>query len=207
MAGEVSHVIYGARLLSFLGEENIKQPSFWAGTLFPDIRHLGIISRQITHPKDIDLKSLTGGSDFATGLRVHAWIDSTREKFLRQADVKDALPWHPFVPHALKLFEDEILYDQYSAWPDIDLILDTVYPEEIMYVADEVVIKRWHDILRLYFGQKPNDDSRYQLSLDIGLSKNSAKEINSLVRKLKADQSVSELVNKFLLHLESLLIK
>src|SRR3990167_5683372 len=77
MAGEVAHVVYGARVLTYLGDK-VTGPEFWAGTLFPDIRHLGIISRQHTHPDNVSLETLVGTGDFETGMRVHAWVDATR---------------------------------------------------------------------------------------------------------------------------------
>lgn len=204
MAGEVVHVVYGARILSYL-KDKVKGPSYWTGTLFPDIRHLGIVSRHHTHPKDVSLESLVGEDDFHTGIRVHAWVDSTREKFLSDRNMKETLPWHPFVPHAIKLLEDELVYDKYNDWNLIHRSLNTVLSEEIYYVNSEQYIRQWHTILQNYFRSKPNDESRKELSVAIGLSENSAIEVNNVIHTLAKNKQATQLIDDFAVYLESLL--
>lgn len=204
MAGEVGHVVYAARVATFLGEK-VGSVSFWAGTLLPDIKHLGIKSRQSTHPEDVSLDKLVGKNDFETGMRVHAWIDETRNKFLEQSNIKEILPWHPFVPHALKLLEDEWLYDRFDDWNLIHRSLNKVYEEEIQLIQSKKHIIKWHDILQTYFKEKPNNASRYQLSVDIGLSKASAEEVNSIVETLKKEPKTKRLTDQLIYHLEGLL--
>lgn len=204
MAGEVAHVVYGARLLTHL-EGKIKSPSYWTGTLFPDIRHLGVISRHHTHPKDVSLENMVGKNDFHTGMRVHAWVDSTREKFLGDKNIKETLPWHPFVPHSLKLMEDELLYGKYDDWNLIHRSLNEVLDDEIYYVNSEEYIRQWHTILQQYLDQKPTDKARKELSMAIGLSENSAKEVNSVVAMLLKNKRAKTLIDEFLEHLEMLL--
>lgn len=205
MAGEVAHVVYAARLLTYLGDE-VKYPSYWAGTLFPDVRHLGVVSRQHTHPADVSLHTLVGETDFHTGMRVHAWVDATREHFLRTQKMKEYLPWHPFVPHSLKLLEDEILYGRYDDWNLIYRVLNQVYEPELFYVDSKQHVQLWHTILQKYLKNPPNDESRYDLSIAIGLSKNSAEEVNSVVAMLRADKRSRQLLEGFMRHFEHLLL-
>lgn len=204
MAGEVAHVVYGARVLTYL-DDKVTSPEFWAGTLFPDIRHLGIVSRQRTHFDNVSLETLAGGRDFETGMRVHTWVDATRDQFLREANMKEALPWHPFVPHALKLVEDDLLYGRFDDWNLIQRALNKIYDEELHYVNSLQHINTWHSVLQDYFKQAPTDETRYQLALSIGLSEDSAGEINSVVRLLKSDTRTSKLIEQFIRHLELLL--
>jgi hypothetical protein len=204
MAGEISHVVYGARTLEYL-DDKVKAPSFWAGTLFPDIRHLGIVSRRRTHPGDVSLGTLAGGNDFETGMRVHAWIDSTRNRFLEEANIKESLQWHPFVPHALKLFEDELLYERFDDWNLIERVLNKVHDQELKYVNSLQHITKWHDLLRNYFEQKPDNDSRFKLSIAIGLSEHSAEEVNNVVAMIKADNRAEALIERLVHHFEFLL--
>ncbi len=204
MAGEIGHVVYGARLLTYLGGK-VKDTSFWIGVLFPDIRHLGVVSRHRTHPRDIALRSLVGRGDFATGMRVHAWVDVTRDTYLSEQNVKEILPWHPFVPHALKLLEDEMLYDSYDDWDVISRLLNKVHDEELGFVADERAIATWHGILRQYFKKKPTDASRAELAGGIGLTAVNAREINSLVKRLREDGAAPEIIRGFWQYLEDIL--
>ncbi len=205
MAGEVAHVVYAARLLKHL-EGKVSDSRYWAGTLFPDIRHLGLISRHRTHPQNVGLTSLVGKNDFDTGMRVHAWIDATREKFWQEANMKESLPWHPFVPHAVKLLEDELIYDLFADWNLVQRSLSAIYEEELYYVSSREGIQRWHDTLQRYFKRRPDAASRQQLSLDIGLSQSSAEEVNGVVEQLRENKLTQQLVEKFHLHLEQLLV-
>jgi len=204
MAGEVGHVVYGARLLTYLNDR-VQQPAFWAGTLFPDIRHLGAVSRHRTHPENVSLESLVGKNDFATGLRTHAWIDRVREEFLREHNIKEVLMWHPFVPHALKLIEDEFLYDRFDDWNLIQRVLNKVYEDELELVPAREKVIRWHEVLQSYLREPPTDDSRRQLSLDIGLSEAMANEINLVVQALQKNKETRKVIDRFLAHLENLL--
>jgi len=204
MAGEVAHVVYGARVLAFLGEK-VKTPLFWVGTLFPDIKNLGAALKKHTHPDGVTLGSLAGENDFETGARVHAWIDHTRELFLSNQRMKERLRWHPFVPHSLKLLEDEILYDRFDDWEIIFRALNRVRDEELKIVSSRDQVRRWHDILQEYLAEKPSDESRYKLSLAIGLSENSAQEVNSVVASLRTDGEAVKLIDEFVRHLEILL--
>lgn len=204
MAGEIGHVVYAARLLTYLADD-VKDPIYWAGTLFPDIRHLGVISRHRTHPDSVSLSSLVGSNDFLTGMRVHSWLDAIREKFLRDEHMKEYLPWHPFVPHALKLVEDAMLYEHFDDWNLIHRLLNKIYPDELYYVDSKEQVKKWHHLLQKYLKQAPTDDSRYQLALAIGLSTNSAEELNTVVHMLEEDKRTKQLLQKFLQHLEQVL--
>lgn len=204
MAGEVGHVVYAARLLTYLGDQ-VRTPTYWIGTLFPDIRHLGVVSRQRTHIKDITLQTLVGPNDFHTGMRVHAWIDRTREKFFLDHHIKEQLPWHPFVPFALNLLEDEMLYDHFDDWNLISKALATTAPEEEQYCGSVPTIKLWHTLLQDYLKRKPNNASRQELIHAIGLSEVAAQESNTVITQLKKDGRAVKLLEEFWRHLEDLL--
>lgn len=204
MAGEVGHVVYAARVLDYLGDA-VKGPDYWVGTLFPDIRHLGVVSRHRTHPDSVSLQSLVGKNDFMTGMRVHSWIDQTREYFLRRENIKETLPWHPFVPHALKLMEDELLYDMFDDWNLVLRTLNRVHEDELVFTSNEERVTEWHQVLRDYLREKPTDASRYELTLAIGLSEKVAEELNSVVQQLQKDAKTQEVVQRFWHHLEKVL--
>lgn len=204
MAGEIGHVVYAARVRTYLGEK-VSGHLYWIGTLFPDIRHQGIISRHRTHAAGVTLQTLTGATDFATGMRVHSWVDSTRQRFLSELNIKELLPWHPFVPHALKLLEDEFLYDGFDDWDFVSRQLNKVYEDELYFVAERDRIHAWHTVLQEYFAHAPTDLSRYKLSLAIGLSEQSAEEVNSVVARLRDHEESRALIERFLHHLEYLL--
>ncbi|MBI4022200.1 MAG: hypothetical protein HY372_02490 [Candidatus Andersenbacteria bacterium] len=204
MAGEVSHVVLAARVLTRLGEA-VRTPAYWAGTLFPNIRHLGIVSRERTHDPQVSLATLIGESDFICGMRVHAWVDMTRSRFLMEANIKELLPWHPLVPHALTLVEDATLYGHFDDWNLIHRVLNKVYEEELAAVHEPQHVRRWHTILQDYIRQPPTYESWLKMSGDLGLSESSAEEINYVVRLLQADPRTGTVLDRMVHHIEYLL--
>lgn len=204
MAGEIGHVVYAARLLTFLGPR-VRDPLYWVGTLFPDIRHLGIVSRRRTHPSNVGLSSLPASSDFFTGLRVHAWIDATREKFFQEQHIKEQLPWHPFVPFCLNLLEDRLLYSYFDDWNLIHRLLNDVHHEELEFVNERSFIERWHTIIQKYVQEAPSNASRSTLMRGIGLSSRAAAESEHVLNLLEADGRAQKLLEKFWGHVEDIL--
>jgi hypothetical protein len=204
MAGEVGHIVYAARMLTHL-EGRVHDPLYWVGTVFPDIRHLGVVSRRRTHAGDTNLQSLVGHNDFHTGMRIHAWIDATREKFLRDQHMKEHLPWHPFVPFCLNLLEDELLYPYFDDWNLIHRLLNKTYADELIYCSSTSSLQTWHTLLQHYFKNAPTDDSRAELAEAIGLSPEVARESNNIVRLLKSDGRATKMLESFWQHLETIL--
>lgn len=197
-------MVYAARVLARLGEA-VRTPAYWAGTLFPNIHHLGIVSRRRTHDARVSLETVVGESDFATGQRVHAWVDTTRSYFLAELNVKELLPWHPLVPHALTMVEDAALYGHFDDWNLIHRALNKVYEEELAAVHETAHVRRWHTILQDYFHQPPQYESWLALSRNMGLSESSAEEINHVVRLLQADPRTNAVIERTVRHFEYLL--
>lgn len=204
MASEISHVVYAARLLTYLGK-SVKDPAYWAGTLFPNIRHLNIHSRHFTHPRSVGLSSLPGKNDFLTGMRVHAWVDATQGHYLDKEQSKETLPWHPLVSHAFKLLEDEILYEKFDDWELIRRVLMKIREDELFYVDSRLAIQKWHGALQDYMREKPSDNSRFVFLETLGMNSGVVEEINTLIGRLKTDPRAMDVLSGFWQHLEHLL--
>lgn len=204
MAGEIGHVVYAARVLDHLGDA-VADHSYWVGTLLPNMYQLNEGLRHRTHPMDVSLRTLRGESDFATGLRVHAWVDSTRAYFLQRQHMKEVLPWHPYVPLALKLVEDALLYEHFDDWNLVYRLLNTLHTEEHLYVSDEVVLRQWHSILQHYLRERPSEATRLQLCRSLGLSDAGAAEVVTLTHQLERNGAAQELLIDFWRHFEDLL--
>jgi hypothetical protein len=204
MASEISHVVYAARLLTYLGKK-VKDPSYWAGTLFPNIRHLNGPSRHLTHPEKVGLSSLVGKNDFLTGMRVHAWIDATQGHYLDMQHSKETLPWHPLIAHAYKLLEDEVVYDTFDDWELIRRVLMKVREDELFYVDSRLAIQKWHGALQDYVRHHPSDKSRLAYMEAMDISPSVGEEINHLIARLKEDRRTKKVMEDFWQHLERLL--
>lgn len=204
MPSEISHVVYAARLLTNLGD-SVKEPSYWLGTVFPNIRHLNVVSRYPLHVDKVTLYSLVSNTDFVTGMRVHAWIDATSVHFYHSYNAQELLPYHPLLKPALRITEDKLLYDYFPDWNLIHRLLNTVHEFETNLVDEEKFIKQWHTMLQNYFSHQPNKDSITDWLVREGATKHSANEIYALSEQLAEDKKVKNFFRDFWQHLEQLL--
>lgn len=204
MASEIGHVIYAARVLTNLGDA-VKHPTYWSGTLFPNIYHIGATTRHTTHPDKVSLYSLVGSDDFITGLRVHAWIDATRDQFFGDQHAKERLPWHPLTRMALSLLEDQLLYGHFDDWNLIHRSLNNIDSHEFSFQPERSTINLWHTAVQDYLIEPPSDKSRQELLVRKGISKHIVSEINDLVMKLGNNKAATELLFNFWRHLEDVL--
>ncbi|HLC49009.1 MAG TPA: hypothetical protein VJI96_01325 [Candidatus Andersenbacteria bacterium] len=205
MAGEIAHIVYAARLLTHM-KDNVSYPSYWVGTVFPDIYRIGRISRFPTHIRPVSLSALVGNNDFTTGVRVHSWVDATHELYFKEHAIFEKLPWHPLLPFAFELFEDEVLYDSYEDWHLIIRALATVDPDEERMIHNRPHIQAWHALLQTYFRSAPSDESRLAYMEKLQLSSHSAKEINSIVSDLREHTTAKEILMNYIQTIEHILI-
>lgn len=140
------------------------------GSLFPDIRYLGGISREETHYPNIQLHDLLDtSSPFEKGKKFHSYVDSIRSNLVIASGIQNYFPdvprehFHTF----LKLIEDEILFDDTDSFFAIDA-LDSIYDEEVRVVSHEHA-QNWHAKLQNYFSLRPcqllDTLAKYNLSL------------------------------------------
>lgn len=205
MAGEIAHIIYSARLLTYLGED-VSDPSYWTGALFPDIYRIGRTSRYPTHPRPVTLSTLVGKNDFTTGMRTHSWIDDTREKYFREHAPFEKLSWHPLLPFAFELFEDELLYSYYNDWSHIIRILSTIHPDEERIIHNRPHIQAWHALLQNYFRSRPSSTTRIVLMEKLQIPSSIAQEVNEVVGDLQSNGTAKEILMDYIQAIEHILI-
>lgn len=204
MAGEIAHVVYAARVLTTLGER-VSHSSYWTGTVFPDIYRIHVAGRYPTHPRPVSLATIIGTNDFRTGMRVHAWIDETRSKYMHEVRAYERLPWHPLLPYALELLEDELLYDAYDDWDAVCRSLEHTHPDEVTIIHEQAQLHTWHTALTNYFQDAPSDISRAAFAKDTGIPESTAHDTNTLLHTLRASSTSQELLHGYIGELEQML--
>lgn len=205
MAGEIAHVIYAARLLTHLGNK-VTHSSYWVGALFPDIYRIERTSRFPTHPRPVSLATLVGTHDFITGMRTHSWIDDTREKYFREHSAFEKLSWHPLLPFAFELFEDEILYNSYDDWDHIIRILSHVLPDEERIIHNRPHIQAWHALLQNYFRNPPSEKSRSRYMEQLHIPTAVIEEINGVVEDLHSSGTAKKILMEYIRVVEHILL-
>ncbi|HWZ65843.1 MAG TPA: hypothetical protein VNX65_03525 [Patescibacteria group bacterium] len=204
MAGPVSHIVYAEKALQdFLPEKDKRQ--FAIGNIFPDIRYLGVIDRELTHFKDVTLKDIHKEADsFRAGMLFHSIIDETREAFVLKHDSYSGLPDSHLSTIALKVCEDIRLYHEVQDWHVYIDYLKTIEPEERAFNIPTERIEEWHAMHRAFFADfPPNEDNKFFFAL--GFNKQQVSEIFDLVKIIIQSNIVDNYLYNFYDNLEQLL--
>jgi hypothetical protein len=158
-AAPIFHVYIAEKWLEVFGEcDESEKKAFIIGTLFPDIRYLGVIRREETHETGIGIDDILKTTDpFQRGMRLHAFVDETRARLLEESGIMSLLHEVPDEHRVtfLKFLEDEVLYSV-SDWAHIRDYLGSFNADpEIDYRVSNSSLNKWHGILENYFSQGP----------------------------------------------------
>ncbi len=165
-AAPIMHAYVAKIWLDKLGAKNQDQAAFYVGTLFPDIRYLGQCKRKNTHFKKVTLAEVQAQpNSFYKGLKLHSWLDETREKFAVEYGVYQHLEGIPKKHRAsfLKFLEDELIFKKVD-WQKVKSSLSNTYVYQEEFGADPKSLFIWHNFLKIYFSFPPSE-SLSQLAL------------------------------------------
>jgi hypothetical protein len=158
-AAPFTHLILAEKFLECSAPvDEIQKRDFMAGNLFPDIRHLGEISRTKTHEKGLTLQDVGhSSSPFTTGMRLHAFVDEVREHFALKSGIYDELEaWGPqYRASLLKFIEDEIFYDWIEPCCFVSFF-EEVLEEELAWGSSLSCTEEWHRFCQGYLRDRPS---------------------------------------------------
>lgn len=196
MASQVSHIVYGKEIFDDCKDKNLSWPEFLVGTVFPDIRYIAKIDRGITHKFNTSKKQIPNKS-FEAGMYVHSYVDEKREKILERKGIYNlgfAKNW--LYSTALKLVEDQILYDKYHDWDEAIKALDIYYEEEYKYVPDKEIVKKWHSLTKKLFKVKPSNKTIREIILRMGIDENVCAEVLKQMQMIKSNKKAMSILSE-----------
>lgn len=194
MATSITHTVLAKKLYDKL-HLTIDENEFMVGNIFPDIRYLGGISREKTHIENPDFNKIQNKNAFSAGVLAHSLVDKLVNDFAK-------LYIYPFCNNnefraiSVKLLEDELLYAKIADWNKYDSAFDKIYPGELEFDISPDAIKKYHQIAKNYFSQKPNELSRKEMFSECGFSDEKIIKINTLISKLRENPKIIESINK-----------
>lgn len=157
MAAPVAHIFVALALLNSGKLKVDDKQAFILGTSFPDIRYLNVIKREKTHKKNVTWGDVVNASSsFEAGMLLHALLDRVREDYVETHHLYDQLPNNPYRAHVLKFFEDTLLYNYVTEWPQTTTYFDTITQEEKTYGITMPYLRIWHKLLQQYISQHPS---------------------------------------------------
>lgn len=205
MATQITHIATADKLFADLFTQFNKK-EFYIGTVFPDIRFLGDISRDATHFYDIDLGDvLKEENSFMAGLKFHCLLDLVREDFVEREGIYSLFTTKARKYTPPKLLEDELFYSKVDNWDEIIGYLDTILPEEESYGVPRQNIEKWHKNLQEYFSQAPSDESRLRHAFGLGISAEMIEAERQSLAELRSIPRAKEIAQEFYDRLEELI--
>ncbi len=184
MASSITHIVYGKKVFERL-DNSLSWPEFVAGTLLPDIRYISGIDREKVHFPVVSEKEIPLNSSFNAGLYTHSFIDRKREEIVRDKGIYTYVSDNYEDGTAIKLLEDEFLYDRYNDWGGTIKLLDSFYPEEYLVVSDKAILKKWHRMNQEYFRTLPSPKTWSKFTLDLGFDENLIKKLLDEIAKIR----------------------
>lgn len=133
--------------------------AFLVGTLFPDIRYLGVIEREETHFTQVSISDVAEESDpFTAGMLFHSYVDLVREEHMIESGIYAHLPNHPMLAQAMKFAEDKILFSTYwSIGSMTSQMMEHVRDEEAAFGIARTALIQWHLFHQVYLSIGPSD--------------------------------------------------
>jgi len=167
-AGPMMHVALGQYWLDTIepGYDESRRKLFLLGTVFPDIRYLGVIKRHQTHYQNVSLSDIKNEkSAFMQGMLFHSFVDEYRKNWIQQHRSYQRIQEIPsrYRDTFLKLVEDQILDEHYN-WNEFKQALLSIPQEEKNFKISDAALTQWHTGLTLYFATSPST-ILYQISM------------------------------------------
>ena len=191
MSAPVSHFVYAKFYLDRHPERDGE--AFLAGSVFPDIHHLGTVDRKATHPsKPITAEMMKSESDsWTAGTQHHNRIDEAWRAYVEKNApelYEDALS-----VKALKMLEDETTYPMIPDWLPIRVALRVVPNQEQKLVAHDVSLK-WHRLLIKQVVAPPSRERRDNFLRELKYEDEAMDLLDRRVRALRVDPKVQKLI-------------
>ncbi len=155
-AAPLTHLVIAEEYLAHHPE--MERKAFLVGTVFPDIRYLGNVTRSETHEFGLTLTDISEcASSFRAGMKLHSFVDEIRENLVTQWKIYDILKDVEGKHHAtlLKLIEDEILYDRVDVSDFLPLFYQ-IDENETEFGITSPQAQKWHLFVVGYLNQKPS---------------------------------------------------
>lgn len=197
MSALIGHAVYGKRVLDkyFPGQN---EAEFFVGTTFPDIRNLGVISRDQTHLAGVRLADLQAcESSFDLGFKLHSLIDDVHFRFMKENGIYNFSPDLRFAVQAFKVFEDRLLYPKLDCWVRISGYFDQIFDQEQTFGIDLYDVRRWHNFIKRYYLEGPSEDNTKNFNAETGFPSKRADDFLKTLKVIEGKQEIKDAALNF----------
>ena len=195
MPNQIVHVALAAKVFTKTFSQ-FDRGDFFIGTVFPDIRYLGVIDRDKTHFNDVTLDSvLAAKTSFEAGFLFHNLVD----RIFNDRVVSSLSPVEGFddVSSIVKMLADQLFYNKINDWPEIVSHFDNIISEELESGINESDLIKWHEMVKGIFIEAPTDTNRSKFMADLNFSKDQIDYYNRSLSKIRDNRVITEILLNF----------
>ncbi len=197
MAAQITHVALAERVFDTYFYK-FNRRDFIIGTLFPDIRLMGHIPRELTHFKRVGIQDVVNEKNsFMAGMLYHSLVDMIREEWMVGQGIYELMPREYRWTQAIKFFEDRFFYTDTVNWEVVSHYFNTVLPEELHFQMERPIIETWHRMLRNYLSTSPTTHTMIQSISDAGLDEQIGIDIDLHIQVIEKNSKIISLCNEF----------
>lgn len=207
MAAPITHIVLAEKVFEehFADKDKAK---FIIGTSFPDIRYLGIIEREKTHPEIKNLEEIKSEDSFTAGLKLHGLVDILQMQFLEKNlyENGNSLPHDYHTIFAIKYIGDLLLYDKISDWDTIQKYFDKTIEQEIEFGVSGEYAKEWHIALQSLMKRNPDQKTALTFARKMHLSEEDINKLQTAIDQIANNTKVAETTISFYEKFPTLLV-
>ena len=183
MSTFATHIVLAQKVIHHF--PNINKAEYFIGTIYPDIRYLNVLSRELTH---INPTIKEGDSAFIIGMKVHNIVDIARDDFVIKNGIYEIYRNIATISTSSKFYDDIVLYDKISNWEEISDYVRNISEEEKKFNVTLEILQKWHSLTLDYIKNPPNDQSVINVSTEIGAAPGKINEMNIAKNKILNDR-------------------
>lgn len=204
MAAPVTHIVLANKVYDQIFPD-ISKAEFFMGTNLPDIRYIGAVDRDSTHFDRLATSQLRDTNPFMTGVKFHSIVDEVREDYVLKNDLYSKMPQSKYAMTALKLLEDELLYEKVLNWEEFTNSLETIPYDQIEIDIEKEYIDLWYSFIKKYLTTRPSAETRKVFIKNLNRPEGEEPAVNSLIEELKSNFHVVRYIEDLYRNFDNLL--
>ncbi len=187
MPSPISHLAYAQDFA--VTDAPSDKAAYWRGTVFPDIRYLGVIERAKSHRTGVTFHEVSAETgSWQRGYLLHNVVDEAWNAYWRQFGMDTDEPAHRAKWMAVKLLEDELVFADIFDKAGVAATLGVADAGALALGIKSRDIERWGAIVGEMLCEVPSEQSRGRFAGHLDFGAELARIIEEHITLLRADE-------------------
>lgn len=187
MPSPISHLAYAQDFAAIDTPSDLA--AYWRGTVFPDIRYLGVIERAKSHRRGVTFYEVRAETaSWRRGYLLHNSIDDAWNAYWIQFQLDTDEPAHRAKWMAVKLLEDELVFADIFDKAGVAALLGVADAGALALGVKSRDIERWGAIVGEMLREVPSVQSRARFAGHLDFGAELARIIEEQITLMRADE-------------------